>query len=70
MTEHVGEQSGSDSEEEDGDGDADIAALEHQEDGSKMVDVEGEISSSGLPERWDVLGLGQAMVIPPFFSPL
>lgn len=39
-------------------------ALEHHE-GSKRVDMEEGISSSDLPERWDVLGLGQAMVTPP-----
>ncbi|XP_058206450.1 uncharacterized protein LOC131319973 [Rhododendron vialii] len=53
-----GEQSDGE-EEEDGDGDMDT--LEHHE-GSKRVDMEEGISSSGLPERWDVLGLGQAMV--------
>lgn len=57
----AGEQSDGE-EEEDGDGDMD--ALEHHE-GSKRVDMEEGISSSGLPERWDVLGLGQAMVTPP-----
>ena len=49
--------------EEDGDDDDDQRMRRGVED-EAVEEEEGGISSLVLPERWDVLGLGQAMVIP------
>ncbi|CAL5323538.1 unnamed protein product [Camellia sinensis] len=49
----------SDSEE---DIDADADGEEPHDDAEYIVDKDDRINSAGLPERWDVLGLGQAMV--------
>lgn len=51
-------------EEEEEDGEQ-IRASTDDED--EIEEEEGTVSSFVLPERWDVLGLGQAMVIPIFF---
>ncbi|CAL5364772.1 unnamed protein product [Camellia sinensis] len=48
--------------EEDIDADADADDEEPHDDAEYIVDKDDRINSAGLPERWDVLGLGQAMV--------